>query len=204
MNYINQHAYKHIPYRTRVGHDGKSPEAKKSSVSGSGCGLCSVCMMVELLTTESLSVEECVRIAEDCFANHSIGTDMKILAPVIAEKFGLVYTQSNDIAEAIAHLQCGGKIVVHVGVPESAPIGLFTKRGHYMLLIDTDGKNICLLDPSYSPDKFTIPERIGRVNTEHAPFLYCDAAVLHSETKEGKGYVKYHMFARKTTSSDIL
>ena len=135
------------------------------------------------------------RIAEECGANHSVGTNMTILAPVIAEKYDLTYTKTNDLDEAIAHLRDGGAIIAHVGIPKGATIGLFTKSGHYISLISTDGKEFCILDPSYSTEKYKIPERIGRVNESNAPYLYADINTLHSETKPGR--TKYHLFARK-------
>jgi hypothetical protein len=153
--------------------------------------------MLELLTEKTLDIEECIRISEECGANHSVGTDMTILGPVIAEKYGVVYTRSSDLNEAIGHIQCGGVIVVHVKVQQGAEIGLYTKGGHYMLLVATDGKEFCFLDPSYTPEKYLIPERIGKVDVSHAPYLYSDVEILHSETNYKEGGVKYHMFARK-------
>lgn len=196
MRYINQLEYPHIPYHTNVKNPAVSEEDRLRNVAKSGCGLCSVCMIIELLTDTSLSVEECVKISEECVANHSTGTDMNVLGPVIAEKFGIHYSKTSELTAAIRHLQSGGMIVVHVGVPDGKEIGLFTKGGHYMAIISTDGEKFCFLDPSYTPEKFTVPERTGKVNTTHAPFLYCDVNTLDRETKPGK--VKYHLFSRKT------
>lgn len=120
---------------------------------------------------------------------------MSILAPVIAERFGLDYKPSSDSAEAVAHLQRGGQIVAHMGIPEGQTIGLFTKGGHYICLVATDGKDFCILDPSYTPDKFEIPERAGKVDTSRAPFLYCPIDIVDAETKSG--HIKYHLFSRK-------
>lgn len=194
MKYFNQLAYEHIPYRTRVKKD-IPPEEMMRNVRKSGCGLCCACMTVDALCEESLSVEECVRLAEECVANHSTGTDMNVLGPVIAERFGLVYTKTSELSEAIAHLQRGGRIIAHVGVPEGQALGLFTKGGHYISLIATDGKEFTVLDPSYTPEKFRIPEREGRVNDADAPFLYCSVQTVHAETKQNR--VKYHLFERK-------
>ena len=194
MKYLNQLEYRHLPYRTRINLVECSEEERNTSVASSGCGLCSVCMIIELLTDTSLSIEECVKISEGCLANHGRGTDMNVLGPVIAEKFGISYSKTSDLSEAIRHLQNGGKIVVHVGIPEGKEIGLFTKGGHYMAIISTDGERFCFLDPSYTPEKFTIPERVGKVDTKHAPYLYCDVNTLDSETKPGR--VKYHLFSR--------
>lgn len=194
MNYINQLEYEHIPYPTRIMDEAYAPYGKPTTVKSSGCGLCSVCMAIDLLTDTSFDIADCVLISMECSANHSTGTDMNVLGPVISEKFGIEYSKTSDTQEAIAHLRRGGVIVVHVGIPEGKEIGLFTKAGHYMLIISTDGEEFCFLDPSYTPEKYTIHERAGRVNTANAPYLYCNVQTMESETKPGK--VRYHMFNR--------
>ena len=195
MKYVNQLEYEHIPYPTRTKQEEYAPNGIASTVRSSGCGLCCVCMAIDIITDKTLDIEECVRISRECEANHSRGTDMNILGPVIAEKFNVEYSKPSDLDEAIRYLQSGSAIIAHVGVPEGAEIGLFTKGGHYILLVSTDGKEFTILDPSYTPEKFTIPEREGRVNFENAPYLYCDTGIVDSETKIGR--VKYHVFSRK-------
>lgn len=194
MKYVNQLEYSHIPYPTRTKQEAFAPNGKDTTVRRAGCGLCSACMAVDILTDTTLDIEDCVRMSMESEANHSRGTDMTILGPVLADKFGLVYSQTNDKSEMVAHLQNGGVIIAHVAVPEGKELGLFTKGGHYILLVSTDGKEICILDPSYTPDKFEIPERKGRVNDANAPHLYCDIDTVHSETTPEK--VKYHLFKR--------
>lgn len=195
MKYINQLEYAHLPYPTKIKMENIPEEKKKTTVRSSGCGLCCACMTVDLLTDQYLDIEDCVQISIDCVANHASGTDMSILGPVIAEKFGLTYSKTNNLDEAIEHLRAGGSIIAHVGIPKDASIGLFTKSGHYISLISTDGKEFCILDPSYSPEKYKIPERLGRVNEDNAPYLYADISTVDSETKPGR--TKYHLFARK-------
>lgn len=195
MRYVNQLEYPHLPYPTKIKKADVPEEKKKTTVRSSGCGLCCACMTIDLLTDKSLDIEECVRISEDCGANHGVGTDMSMLGPVIAEKFGLTYSKTDDLDEAIAHLRSGGAIISHVGIPKDATIGLFTKSGHYISLISTDGKEFCILDPSWSAEKYKIPERLGRVNEDNYPYIYSDINTVHSETKPGR--TKYHLFARK-------
>lgn len=90
----------------------------------------------------------------------------------------------------------GGQVIAHVGVPEGKEIGLFTKGGHYILLTSTDGEKFCILDPSYTPDKFIIPERAGKVDTSHAPFLYCDVNTVLAEGRTRRKF--FHLFSRKS------
>lgn len=190
MLYINQLEHRDIPYQHNVGNGGV-PEERRN-VATSGCGLCCACMVVDALTDKKLELSECVRLSEENAANLFVGTSMSVLGPVIAEKFGLEYSNTESLEEAIAHLQCGGQVICLVGHPEGKP-GLFTMRSHFILLTATDGKEFCILDPSYTPEKFTTAERAGKVNFENAPYLYCDVNTVHGET-EGR---RYHLFKRK-------
>ncbi len=153
-------------------------------------------MMIDLLTDQSLDIAECIRISEECVANHHVGTDMSILGPVISEKFDLDYQGTSDLSAAVAHLQKGGAVIARVGVRENETVGLFTKKSHYVFIVSTDGERFCILDPSYTPEKFTLPERVGKINTEHAPYLYCDINIFHAELD--KDHIGYHLFARKS------
>lgn len=193
MLYLNQYDYRHVPYITRTKDD--SVTNKVYDVARSGCGICCSCMTVDLLTTKSLSVEEGVKLSEGCGANHGAGTDMSMLGPVVAERYGLDYRATDDLDEMIRHLQAGGAVIVHVKrLPEDA-VGLFTKGGHYMSVIATDGEGVCILDPSYTPEKYHLPEREGKVDDTDAPFLYCHKETLHAHTAWERP--KYHLFARK-------
>ncbi len=194
MRYINQLEYPHVPYYTRVKVEGLTREEMKRNVALSGCGLCCACMAVDHLTDKTLDIEECVRIAEDCVANYAVGTDMNVLGPAVAEKYGLVYTATNDLSALIRHVQAGGVAAALVGIPAEGQIGLFTDGGHYIFLLSTDGEEFCFMDPAYTPDRYTIPERIGRVNFANAPYLYASVSDVDREAKPKWG--KYHMFAR--------
>lgn len=195
MHYLNQLNYKHIPYHTFTKMPEKSEADRIRSVSMSGCGLCCVCMTVELLTPMTLMIEDCVKISEECEANHGVGTDMEILGPVIANKYNIDFSMTDELGELVRHLQCGGVAIALVGVPEGKELGLFTKRTHFISLISTDGEDICILDPSYFARKFDIPERAGMLDASHAPYLYCPKATLDAETIPGR--TKYYLFKRK-------
>ena len=188
MHFICQLDYKHIPYETNLDNGG-NPENRRT-VSSSGCGLCSTCMAVELLTDKTLGLEECRDLAYETGANRPHpGTNMNLLGPAVAERFDLVYKPSMSKDEALACLRAGGKVVARVKK------GLFTKGSHYICLVSADDKDFCILDPSYTPEKFHTPEREGRVDDTHAPFVYCPIDVLHGETEEGP--TRYHLFNRK-------
>ena len=193
MKYLNQLEYKHIPYKTRLKKDVEEWK-RLTTVATSGCGLCSTCMAIDALTGNPPTLEECVQIAYESEANLFNGTDMSVFGPAIAKKYGLDYSNTSDLNKAIEHLREGGQIVVHVRRRESG-VALFTNAGHYMLINATDGKDFCILDPSYTPEKYHIPGREGKVNDENAPYLYCNVNVVHGEAHYEKA--KYHLFSRK-------
>ena len=194
MKYVNQLDYPDLPYYTRVKVEGLTREEMYRTVALSGCGLCCSCMAVDILTDKTLGIEECVRISEDCVANHAVGTDMHVLGPVIGEMFGLDYSSTNELDEAIRHIQAGGVAIALVWCRSEEEPGLFTKRGHYILLVSTDGEEFCILDPAYEPGKFDTPARAGKVNDKNAPYLYCDVNLVHAETKPER--TRYFLFKR--------
>lgn len=187
MHYTNQKQFPHLRYNHNMANGG--PPAGKNTVATSGCGLCSLCNVVNMLTVKHLFVEDCIRLSEENGANLGVGTNMSILAPVIAKTYGLDYKGTTDLGEAVTHLQKGGQVIAHMGP------GLFTYGGHFINLVSYADGEFCILDPGYSPEKFETEERKGRINTDNAPFLYCKAELLHSETRERP--IKYYLFSRK-------
>lgn len=191
MLYLNQFEYENIPYYTDIAHN---PIDETESISSSGCGICSACMIVDHLTTNHITIEECVKLAYETGANHDPGTDMRMLAPAIAERFDLEYTFTNDRDELIEHLRSGGEVIVNVGGDREGYIGIFTHFGHFMVVLSTDGDEVCILDPSYRKDKFAEEGRVGKVR-EKAPFLYCTIDVLMKEAANRDP--GFYMFKRK-------
>ena len=133
MLYLNQLDYPHVRYEHNVEHGGVPIERQK--VSTSGCGLCSVCMVVDHLTTHHLSIEDCVQLSYESGANIIVGTRLCYLGPAAAEKFGMDYRPSSDINEVLAHLQAGGEVVINVGGSHDDYVGLYSKGGHYIVAI---------------------------------------------------------------------
>lgn len=96
MKYINQLLYENVPYPT----DAKNPDSPmlSGSIKRAGCGLCCLCMVVDRLTTQSLPLEECRDLAIMHKANLDPGTDLKVLSPVIAQKYSLKYSSTNGFS----------------------------------------------------------------------------------------------------------
>lgn len=191
MLYLNQLDYRHIHYLHDTSNGGAP--AERQNVATSGCGLCSLCMIVDHLTTKSLAIEDAVRLSEENGANKTPGTNMAILGPIIAQYYGLEMTMSRDPQEMIEHLRNGGEIIVNVR-KEDRPLALFTKGGHYMVLLSTDGKEVCFFDPSYTEEKFQMEGRQGKIR-EDPPFLYCSIDTLMEEIPSKDP--AFYMFKRK-------
>ena len=194
MLYLNQLDYGHIKYDHNLANGG--PPEGRNSVRTSGCGLCCASMVVDQLTDQQLTIEECVRLSEENGANLVLGTSMKVLGPIIAERFGLEFSYTNDIRRVITHLRKGGRAIALVGGDREGYVGLFTKRGHYMLLLSYDGEEFAILDPSLSDTKYTEEGRVGRVRVDK-PFVYASKEEIVLAAKEKKR--RYYLFSRKRT-----
>ena len=180
MLYINQRKYPDMPY--------------KSNISSAGCGLCCLCMVVENMTMHSFSLEECRQMVYDLKANMSGGSDLQIMGPAVAEKFGLTYDQTDDINKMLAHVHAGGMAVANSGGDREGYEGVFTHGGHYILVVSADETQACILDPALEPGKFDSPGRKGKVEV-HEPFAYCDFSVLKKDCENRSP--AYYLFARK-------
>ena len=153
-------------------------------------------MMIDQLTNKELSLEEAVKLSEESGANYKRGTTMRLLGPLLAERFDIEYYPANEISEVVDALRCGGHVIALVEIDPETKLGLFTNGAHYISLIATDGKDFTILDPSYKPEKFEREDRKGKVNASHAPYLYCDIETVHKETARNSSS-KYYVFKRK-------
>lgn len=176
MKYLNQLEYPDMPYLTDTDH----PDSELSTggtVLKAGCGLCSACMVVDRLTAEKFSLEECIELSVSTGANHGKGTDMKLLAPALAHRFRLILHTSSDVNELRECLQLGGCAIVNVGGDRERYTGTFSKGGHYILALSCTDQEICILDPSYTADKYLDEPRASRIRAEDI-WIYCSPEVI--------------------------
>ena len=186
MLYVSQLDYAHIPYN----HDLENGGRPQATVRSSGCGLCSTCMIVDhLVVGGSLSVEECRDLSYATGANFHVGTDIHVLGPAVAEKFGLDFEMTNNIDKLVAHLQNGGEAIVNVAA------GLFTTGGHYMVATACTDGEIEILDPSYTEEKYAT-EACRKAIRVAAPFLYCSPETLAGESVPYREH-PFYLFKRK-------
>ena len=171
MLYLNQRNFYDVPYNHNVDFGG-APEERRN-VGTSGCGICCMSMVVNHLTGRDFPVKDCVRLAESCGANRYTGTSLRVLGPEAAEIFGLEMSTADDAESLIRHLGEGGEAVAHVGGDTPERAGLFSHKGHYVVVVSVsdDGK-ACILDPSLEPGKFDEEGRRGKVEINE-PFVCC-------------------------------
>ena len=185
MKYINQKQYPDLLYVTRANPDDPRHERGKSTtISSSGCGLCSAIMAADrLLPNFELSLEEAIEISYEAEANMGPGTARKFF-PAFAEKVGLRYEKASTIEELLNCLRTGGAAVALVTEVKGEHPGLFTHGGHYIAVIgvEPDGR-LAILDPSLAPGKFDEPGREGKVEIKNDVVLLCEPEVLHEETR---------------------
>ena len=55
-----------------------------------------------------MELTDCLKLSNEVGANREIGTSLKILGPVFAERFNLNYGETSDLNELKAHLAKGG------------------------------------------------------------------------------------------------
>ncbi|MCD7813068.1 MAG: hypothetical protein LUH20_03270 [Lachnospiraceae bacterium] len=183
MYYVNQRNYPHIAYPTLT----DLPERKRdTSVSSSGCGLCSASMLVTNLTGFEFSLADSLELSLAVGANHSPGTDMDLFAPYVAERFDLELEMTDDPEKLRAHMRKGYMAIANItgDRPEDNHIGLFSHGGHYVTVvaIDESGEEVTVLDPSQTVDKFKEEGRAGLVR-ENGFYLHTTFELLVEDCK---------------------
>lgn len=192
MLYLNQLKYPDMPYPTDIDNPG-SPMID-ASVAKAGCGLCSLAMVIDRLTMQSVSLKELIELSKEYKANLQVGTNMRVLAPEIARLYDLDYSTTEDIAEAVKCLQSGGIVIANVGGDREGYTGVFSHGGHYILLLCASGNDICVLDPSLKEGKYEEEGRSGKVRLDGS-FAWCDASLLAVETDNRSP--GFYLFSRK-------
>jgi len=181
MEYINQYDYPEMPYP----HPEGVYQKMEPTVATSGCGLCSLCIVVRTLTSHRPTIEDFLQYAEDSGANFGVGTSMRLLAPYIAEKFGLTVERTKDPKRLLAHLEQGGMAIVLVDGDTERGVGLFSHIEHFITAILYQNGEIGILDPAWKPGKFEEEGRAGKVREEY-PVLYVQPELLVADAQKAE------------------
>lgn len=199
MKNVNQKNYPDIPYITRQLCDKEADreKGKTTTISSSGCGLCSAIMVADrLIPNCEFGLEDAVNISYESNANVKIGTDYQRFAPAFAEKLGLDYEKTNDPERLRYCLRTGGAAVVHVKGNREGHVGVFSNGGHYIAAIseERDGR-IATLDPSFRPDKYDKEGVKGLVEIKEGVVTLSDLQVLVDDSAPAP--YSFYLFWRK-------
>ncbi len=196
MKYVNQKEYPYWLYVTKVNEENME-NGVNTTISDSGCGLCSAVMVADLLNPNSeFGLKDAMQISYDTIANHRAGTDYHRFAPAFAEKQGLELEMTNDPERLRFCLRSGGAAVIHVKGDRTGYVGVFSHGGHYAVAIseERDGR-IAVLDPSYFKGKYEEEGRKGMVEMKNDVIALCDIQVIIDDTAPAEP--SFYLFWRK-------
>lgn len=198
MKYVNQKEYPDWIYVTRTDMEGEDKErGRTTTISSSGCGLCSAVMVAERLIPESeFGLKDAIKMSYDTKANHRIGTDYKRFAPAFAEKYCLELEMTNEPERLRYCLRTGGAAVLHIKGDRDGYVGVFSHSGHYAVAIseERDGR-IAVLDPSYFNGKYEEEGRKGLIEIKNDVVALCDMQVIIDDTAPAEP--SFYLFWRK-------
>jgi len=198
MKYVNQKKYPDKPYRTGLAYEGEARErGLTTTVSSSGCGLCSAVMVADRLLPDcEFSLEDAMRISYDNRANQFKGTSYRVFAPVFARECGLDLEMTNDPQRLLYCLRTGGAAVLHCKGDRDGYVGVFSAIGHYVVAIseERDGR-IAVLDPAYKEGRYDIEGRKGLVEVKNGVIALCDLDVIVKDTEPADP--SFYLFWRK-------
>lgn len=170
--------YGHVPY--------VSPTSPNGNLSNNGCGPISCTMILENLLGLDFPPEEAARFAKAAGAREGFGTNYYILADAMAENFPLNLVVTEDCEEMIEFMRAKkGMVVANTYGDRDGYTGVFSDGGHYVVVTEAEGDEICVLDPMYKEGsgRFDIPGRKGKVRME-GNLAYADYRVLKMDCRE--------------------
>ena len=186
MKYINQLEYPHIPYITGLLLEGEAKEkGRTTTVSTSGCGLCTAVMIADrLLPNCAFGLEDALELSYACGANGYKGTTYTVFAPVFAEKLGLRLEMTCNPQRLRYCLETGGAAALHTKGNQEGHIGVFSTVGHWVTAIgvEPDGR-IAVLDPAYKEGRYDREGRKGLVEVKHGVIALCALDTIVEDTK---------------------
>lgn len=188
LTYISQidSRWRYYPY-TSIGNSSQT-------IGSSGCGVASATMIIDSIVG-NVSITELA----DCFVSNGYrsansGTYWSAYRAV-ADEFNIEYCETSNIDEMINLLRNDHYIIASCGN------GLFTSKGHYIVLYGIDGDTIKIYDPYLYAGKFDTATRRGKV-TVNGNTVYCSISNFkkYANYKQFFCY-KYNPNAVNTTNS---
>ena len=198
MKYVNQKEYPYWLYPTGFDLDSAGQErGKTTTISSSGCGLCSAVMVADrLIPNCEFGLKDAMEISVANNANRRKGTTYTRFAPAFCEKLGLDLEMTDDPERLRYCLRTGGVAVLHSKGDREGYQGVFSDGGHYVVAIseDRDGR-IAVLDPSFKPEKYTRDDLRDLVEIKNNVIAVCDMQVVVDDTAPAEP--SFYLFWRK-------
>lgn len=181
----NQRKFAHIPYPSKSNPSG--------NIKTSGCGACSMLMIVENLVGERWKMADWAKWVISTGARVNGGTSLNILGKACAKRYDMNLTMTSSETELANHLKKGGMAIANVGGNRSGWTGIFSTAGHYVAVlgIKSDGRFI-VADPNFYASKFQKPGVKGKVTVD-GELVYIKPEYLHLDTL--KRTPNYYLFS---------
>ena len=188
MKYYNQNDYSHVPY--------PSPSLPNATVKSGGCGVCCSATIAShfgfdnnITNLAKTFIEQKIRVDG--------GTDMRLAATWLCEKYNLKCTQTSDTATLTRHLAAGDAAIANVGGNRANYTGVFSTGGHYICVLGLSGSDYKIFDVGDYSTKYNSTYRKSKVKRSGI-FLLCTPQVLAADTQNRTP--SYYIF---TKSKDL-
>lgn len=194
MLYLNQQKRPDLRYPTAL-DDPDNETFHNGTIKMAGCGLCSLCMMVDRLCEDEFTLHQAMDLSHAVGADRHVGTDLEIMIPAVCEMYDLTCEETDDAEKMVACLKNGGCVVVNIGGDRPDYESVFCYGGHYMTIISADEKNeLCVLDSWLTYDRIKKYEDEGRVRRK-GNLLFCSLETMELEAADRSP--SYFLFRRK-------
>ena len=177
----NQNDYANLTY--------PAPGYLGATVKSGGCGVCASVNAVGALTGKCISVRVMRDLAVSCGARVPGGTNMLVLIQAVSQRYGLGYktTSNKDVMEQ--HLQNGGVVIANC-----AGKGMFSTGGHYVTVLGSLGRKLCIADSGLYTGKYCTAVRRAKV-TVSGDLIFADAETLDADCV-GR-WPKYYLLTKR-------
>ena len=149
------------------------------TIGSSGCGVASAAMIIDSIVGNVSVTELADTFVKNGYRSANSGTYWSAYR-AIADEFDIEYTETSNFDTIINLLRNNHYIIASCGN------GLFTSKGHYIVLYGIDGDTIKIYDPYLYAGKFTTSTRRNKVTVD-GNTVYCSIGNF-------KKYANYKQF----------
>lgn len=191
LYYYNQLSYGNVPYN--------KPNGTSATVASGGCGVCSACIVFNTLAQKELyTVAAMARFSKEHGARTNNGTDEGTLLNALCKaNKGFSWKGSRDVKELVKHLQSGGMAICNQG----NAYNVFSNNGHFVAAWRMDGKNIEVVDPSNTSNKYNLYNRQSRIVRKTAYGCIVKPSIMKKATADR--YPSYYLVSYEGAEKEM-